>query len=115
MKAVIVEEVGKAVLKEMPLADPGFEEVKVRIAYCGVGAFDPFIITGELVLPLPWRLGYQASGVIEELGPGAVARGLKVGDAMVSEKHCNFLINLGEATAYDLELLGETVRGAGVA
>ena len=30
---------------------------------------------------------------------------------MVSEKHCNFLINTGEATAYDLELLGETVRG----
>ena len=29
---------------------------------------------------------------------------------MVSEMHCNFLINTGTATAYDLELLGETVR-----
>jgi UDP-N-acetylmuramate dehydrogenase len=32
------------------------------------------------------------------------------GDAQVSEKHCNFLINTGNAAAYDLELLGETVR-----
>ncbi len=29
---------------------------------------------------------------------------------MVSEKHCNFLINTGEATATDIETLGETVR-----
>ena len=29
---------------------------------------------------------------------------------MVSNMHCNFLINLGEATGHDLELLGETVR-----
>ena len=40
----------------------------------------------------------------------AGCRGLKVGGAMVSEMHCNFLINTGTATAYDLEQLGETVR-----
>ena len=40
----------------------------------------------------------------------AGCRGLRVGGAQVSEKHCNFLINLGEATAYDIEQLGETVR-----
>jgi UDP-N-acetylmuramate dehydrogenase len=32
------------------------------------------------------------------------------GAAMVSDKHCNFLINTGDATAADLEALGETVR-----
>jgi UDP-N-acetylmuramate dehydrogenase len=37
-------------------------------------------------------------------------RGLRVGGAQVSEMHCNFLINEGEATGHDLELLGETVR-----
>jgi len=41
---------------------------------------------------------------------GAGCRGLKVGDAQVSEMHCNFLINLGAATAADIETLGETVR-----
>jgi UDP-N-acetylmuramate dehydrogenase len=40
----------------------------------------------------------------------AGCRGLKSGDAQVSELHCNFLINLGSATAEDIEALGETVR-----
>lgn len=40
----------------------------------------------------------------------AGCRGLRVGGAQVSEKHCNFLINHGDATAADLETLGETVR-----
>jgi len=40
----------------------------------------------------------------------AGARGLRVGGAHVSELHCNFLINEGDATAADLERLGETVR-----
>ena len=40
----------------------------------------------------------------------AGCRGLKVGGAQVSPKHCNFLINTGEATAADLEALGELVR-----
>lgn len=45
-----------------------------------------------------------------ELIDAAGCRGLRIGGAMVSEKHCNFLINIDEASAYDLELLGETVR-----
>lgn len=45
-----------------------------------------------------------------ELIDAAGCRGLVVGDAQVSEQHCNFLINRGEATAADLEALGETVR-----
>jgi UDP-N-acetylmuramate dehydrogenase len=40
----------------------------------------------------------------------AGCRGLKIGDAQVSEMHCNFLINTASASAHDLELLGETVR-----
>ena len=40
----------------------------------------------------------------------AGCRGLKIGGAKVSEKHCNFLINIGSATAADIETLGETVR-----
>lgn len=37
-------------------------------------------------------------------------RGFRVGGAQVSEMHCNFLINTGDATASDIEALGETVR-----
>jgi UDP-N-acetylmuramate dehydrogenase len=45
-----------------------------------------------------------------ELIDSAGMRGFSVGAAMVSEKHCNFLINTGGASAQDLETLGETVR-----
>ena len=50
--------------------------------------------------------GTKAWEVIDEAG----CRGLRLGDAQVSEKHCNFLLNLGEATAADIEALGEEVR-----
>jgi UDP-N-acetylmuramate dehydrogenase len=45
-----------------------------------------------------------------QLIDAAGCRGLKVGNAQVSEMHCNFLINLGGASAADIETLGETVR-----
>ena len=50
--------------------------------------------------------GHQAWKLIDEAG----CRGLARGDAMVSEKHTNFLINTGNATAADIEGLGEEVR-----
>ena len=50
--------------------------------------------------------GLKAWKLIDAAG----CRGLRVGDAQVSEQHCNFLINHGVATASDLETLGETVR-----
>ncbi|MBS0518703.1 MAG: UDP-N-acetylmuramate dehydrogenase [Proteobacteria bacterium] len=50
--------------------------------------------------------GYKAWELIDQAG----CRGLTVGGAQVSEKHCNFLINLGDATATDIEALGEEVR-----
>ena len=45
-----------------------------------------------------------------KLVDAAGCRGLRVGGAQVSEKHCNFLINTGDATAADIEALGELVR-----
>ena len=50
--------------------------------------------------------GHKAWQLIDAAG----CRGLVVGDAQVSELHCNFLINRGQATAKDIETLGETVR-----
>jgi UDP-N-acetylmuramate dehydrogenase len=50
--------------------------------------------------------GHKAWQLIDAAG----CRGLKIGGAMVSEMHCNFLINTAEASGHDLELLGETVR-----
>jgi UDP-N-acetylmuramate dehydrogenase len=50
--------------------------------------------------------GHKAWQLIDAAG----CRGLRQGDAQVSDMHCNFLINLGNANAADIETLGETVR-----
>ncbi|MCB1516683.1 MAG: UDP-N-acetylmuramate dehydrogenase [Hyphomicrobiaceae bacterium] len=50
--------------------------------------------------------GHSSWKLIDAAG----CRGLTIGNAQVSEQHCNFLINLGGATAHDIELVGETVR-----
>jgi UDP-N-acetylmuramate dehydrogenase len=50
--------------------------------------------------------GHKAWQLIDAAG----CRGLRIGGAQVSELHCNFLINVGGATAGDIEALGEEVR-----
>ncbi|MDF2494955.1 MAG: UDP-N-acetylenolpyruvoylglucosamine reductase [Sphingomonas sp.] len=50
--------------------------------------------------------GHKAWALVDEAG----CRGLRRGDAQVSEKHTNFLLNLGQATSTDIEALGEDVR-----
>lgn len=50
--------------------------------------------------------GHKAWALIDAAG----CRGMLLGGAQVSEKHCNFLLNLGSATSADIEALGEEVR-----
>jgi UDP-N-acetylmuramate dehydrogenase len=50
--------------------------------------------------------GGKAWALVDAAG----CRGLRIGDAQVSEKHTNFLLNLGTATSADIEALGEEVR-----
>lgn len=50
--------------------------------------------------------GHKAWRLVDAAG----CRGLMRGQAQVSEKHCNFLLNLGAATSADIEALGEEVR-----
>ena len=50
--------------------------------------------------------GHKAWALVDEAG----CRGLQRGGAQVSEKHTNFLLNLGDATSADIEALGEEVR-----
>ena len=50
--------------------------------------------------------GHKAWALVDAAG----CRGLRIGDAQVSEKHCNFLLNLGNASSSEIEALGEEVR-----
>jgi len=49
---------------------------------------------------------YKAWELIDKAG----CRGLKFGDAMISEKHCNFIINTKKSSAQEIENLGELVK-----
>ena len=51
-------------------------------------------------------IGHKAWRLVDEAG----CRGLQIGGAQVSEKHTNFLLNVGNATSADIEALGEEVR-----
>ncbi|HSF95977.1 MAG TPA: UDP-N-acetylmuramate dehydrogenase [Thermohalobaculum sp.] len=80
------------------------ESQPLKTRSCGSTFANPagYSSTGEAGDPMDlkaWKL-------IEQAG----CRGLRLGGAAISEKHCNFLINTGDATAADLEGLGELVR-----
>jgi UDP-N-acetylmuramate dehydrogenase len=68
--------------------------------------------TGGSTFANPTAEELRAAGLKEgmrawELVEGVGGRGLKIGGAMMSEKHCNFMINAGGASAADLENLGD--------
>ena len=82
------------------------EEIAERMAAISMARIDsqPRTRTGGSTFANP--PGEKAWALIDRAG----CRGLRRGGAMVSEQHCNFLLNLGNATSCDLELLGEEVR-----
>ncbi len=88
--------------------EPG-DPVKILAEMDGIAAYR------EEVQPIKSRTGGSTfknppGNKSWQLIDAAGCRGLAVGDAKVSELHCNFLINEGNATAADIEMLGETVR-----
>jgi UDP-N-acetylmuramate dehydrogenase len=123
---------GKGGLHRLSLADLGLSYRHSAVAEDWIflsavlhgSAGDPAVIAAEIAEIQAQRESSQpirtrTGGSTFANPPGAKAwelidragcRGLKRGGAMVSEKHCNFLVNTGEATAEDIESLGEEVR-----
>ena len=82
MKAAICHEFDKPVrVEEVTLDPPGPDEVRVRIAACGVCHSDLSVIHGILRSKLPCVLGHEGAGVVEEVGEGVTA--LRPGDKVV--------------------------------
>jgi len=80
-----------------------------------LAAMDEITAKRELTQPVKSRTGGSTFKNPEghkswQLIDAAGLRGFRVGGAHMSELHCNFLINDGNATAHDIETLGETVR-----
>ena len=98
---------GWVVISARLLGEPGDSgEIADRMAAIAAmrGESQPRARTGGSTFANP--PGRKAWVLIEQAG----CRGLRRGGAMVSEKHCNFLLNTGTATSADLELLGEEIR-----
>jgi len=94
----------EAALEGRP-ADPAAIEARMKDIQAARAASQPIREkTGGSTFANPE--GAKAWELIDKAG----CRGLTIGGAMMSERHCNFLINTGEATATDLEALGEEVR-----
>lgn len=103
------------------------QSVVVRVRLAGVGApaaiirqrIEEIRAAREAAQPVRARTGgstfrnpdpNESGRKAWELIDAAGCRGLRVGGAQMSEKHCNFMLNTGNATAADLEGLGDEVR-----
>ena len=106
-------------------SDLAVDDIVVRAAFRGVED-DPAVVRQRLLdvqarreesQPLRSRTGGSTfrnpeGGKAWELIDAAGCRGMRIGGAQVSEKHCNFLIALDGATAADIEALGHAVHAA---
>jgi len=91
MKAAVTYETGKPlVVEEVDIAPPKKGEVKVRIAATAVCHSDIHMIKGELPGPLPFVVGHESAGYIEEVGEGVTT--VNKGDPVVA----SLLISCGK-------------------
>ena len=85
MKAIQIRETGgpeKLVLAELPIPEPGPGQVLLRIEAIGVNFVEAYFRKGQYKATLPMVPGSEASGVVEEIGPGV--SGFAIGDSVAS-------------------------------
>jgi len=82
MRAMVLERpCTPLVLRDLPEPRPAAGQVRIAIDACGVCRTDLHVVDGELADPkLPLVIGHQIAGTIVELGDGASASGLAIGD-----------------------------------
>lgn len=86
MRAQVLEEPYKFVLKEVPVPKISDDEALVKVTYCGICGSDWGSYTGKYadeVKCLPLTTGHEFCGVVEELGKNA--KGLKIGDRVAAD------------------------------
>ena len=82
VKAAVLREAKKPyTIEELELEPPKAGEVLVKYAYCGYCHSDLSHLTGALPAPLPAVMGHEASGIVEDVGPGVTK--VKKGDHVV--------------------------------
>ncbi|MFZ0451614.1 MAG: alcohol dehydrogenase catalytic domain-containing protein [Desulfatiglandaceae bacterium] len=82
IKSAVLRETNKPMtIEELELAPPQEGEVLVKTAYTGWCHSDLHLVLGEIPIEMPLAIGHEASGIVEEVGPGVTK--LKPGDHVV--------------------------------
>lgn len=83
VKGAVLREPNKPMeIEELNLDPPKENEILVKVAYTGFCHSDLHLMLGEIPIEMPFVIGHEASGVVEEVGPGVTS--LKKGDHVVS-------------------------------
>ena len=80
MRAMVLETIGSALVeRELADAQPGLDEVRVRVETCGVCRTDLHVVDGDLPdVVTPVIPGHEIVGIVEKIGPGV--QGIREGD-----------------------------------
>lgn len=100
MKVGLLAEPGRFIVEERPLPDVGPEEVRIRVAACGICGTDLHAFAGHKPrgwkIVFPFQMGHELSGVVDAVGEKVPAHaGLQVGDWVVPDGrlpcyHCRY-------------------------
>ena len=82
MKAAVLREHNTLTIEEVHLDFPKENEVLVKTSYTALCHSDLSMITGDIPFPMPLVVGHEASGIVEDVGPGVTT--LKKGDHIVA-------------------------------
>ena len=117
MKAVVLEEVGKIVVKDVPKPEPGPKEILIKVNVCGICGTDLKLYKGQYTAKVPVILGHEFSGDVVEVGNDV--KNVKVGDKVVPDPNescgaCNWCRSARPCFCNDLAAYG-VLRDGGFA
>ena len=117
MKAVVLEEIEKLVIKDIPAPEPGSKEVLVKIKACGLCGTDLKLYRGQYRANTPVVLGHEFAGEVIEAGKEV--KDIKVGDRVASDPNescgaCNWCRSARPCFCNDLAAYG-VLRNGGFA
>jgi len=113
MKAVLLTEIGKLEVKEIPTPKPGKDELVIKMLACGICGTDRHILLGEHPAAMPLVLGHEFGGEVTEVGEGV---DFKVGDLVSVDPNivcgkCDHCLAKRTAHCRNLAALGVTLNG----
>ncbi|MGG3450633.1 zinc-dependent alcohol dehydrogenase family protein [Domibacillus aminovorans] len=115
MKALVIEEPYRAIVKEVPYPAPSFGEVTIQVKHTGICGTDIHIFKGEFVSPYPIIPGHEFSGVIHEIGKGVT--GFVKGERVTADPslfcgECEFCLTHRGNQCENWGALGNTTDGS---